>query len=124
MKKMGREYNFLKEKYYRQLIPNLFTEISDKLGNILDVIVVGLLIGSSQLPVLNLVAPFYLASTMIYALYGQGGSLLAIKAKSDRDDEKSNAYFTYSIVGALLSCLVYILFVFIFADPILKLLNI
>lgn len=56
---MGREYNFLKEKYYRQLIPNLFTEISDKLGNILDVIVVGLLIGSSQLPVLNLVAPFY-----------------------------------------------------------------
>ena len=121
---MGREYNFLKEKYYRQLIPNLFTEISDKLGNILDVIVVGLLIGSSQLPVLNLVAPFYLASTMIYALYGQGGSLLAIKAKSDRDDEKANAYFTYSIVGALLSCLVYILFVFIFADPILKLLNI
>ncbi len=121
---MEREYTFLKEKYYRQLIPNLFTEISDKIGTLLDVMVAGLLIGSAQLPVLNLVSPFYLASTMIYALYGQGGSLLAIKAKSDRDDEKANAYFTYSLVGAMLSCLVYMLFIFIFAGIILKLLNI
>lgn len=82
---MVREYNFLKDKYYKLILPNLFTEISDKLGTVLDVMVVGFLIGSSQLPALNVVSPFYLGSTIIYALYGQGGSLLSIKAKSDWD---------------------------------------
>lgn len=76
---MVREYNFLKDKYYKLILPNLFTEISDKLGTVLDVMVVGFLIGSSQLPALNVVSSFYLVSTIIYALYGQGGSLLSIK---------------------------------------------
>lgn len=121
---MVREYNFLKDKYYKLILPNLFTEISDKLGTVLDVMVVGFLIGSSQLPALNVVSPFYLGSTIIYALYGQGGSLLSIKAKSDWDYQKANEYFTYSILGAILSCLMYIIFILLFADYILDLLNI
>ena len=82
------------------------------------------LIGASQLPALNAVSPFILISAIIYSLYGQGGSLLAIKAKSDLDHEKANDYFTLSIVGCILSCLMYMLFIFIFADSLLHLLNI
>ena len=76
------------------LIPNIFIQLSDKVDTVLDVIVVGFLLGSSQLPVLNVVSPFVLFSAIIYSLYGQGGSLLAIKAKSDLDDEQANRFFT------------------------------
>ena len=121
---MNRGFDFLKRKYYEVLLPNLFVKLSDKLGTILDVIIVGFLIGSSQLPALNAVSPFFLISAIIYSLYGQGGSLLAIKAKSDLDDEKANEYFTFSIIGCLLSCLMYMIFIYIFADSLLHILNI
>lgn len=121
---MNRGFDFLQRKYYDVLMPNIFVQLSDKLGTVLDVIVVGFLIGSSQLPALNAVSPFILFSSIIYSLYGQGGSLLAIKAKSNLDDEKANAYFTLSVVGCILSCLIYMIFIFIFADSLLHLLNI
>lgn len=121
---MSRGFDFLKRKYYEVLMPNLLVQLSDKLGTVLDVIVVGFLIGSSQLPALNVVSPFVLFSSIIYSLYGQGGSLLAIKAKSDLDSEKANDYFTLSIVGCILSCLAYMIFIFFFADSLLNILNI
>lgn len=121
---MNRGFDFLREKYYEILIPNLFTSISDKMGTFLDVIIVGFLISSTQLPALDIVSPFFLISAVIYTLYGQGGSLLSIKAKSDLNNEKSNIYFTFSIIGAIIICLIYMLFIFIFADSLLHLLNI
>lgn len=90
---MQRGFDFLKRKYYEVLMPNLLVQLSDKLGTVLDVVVVGFLIGSTQLPALNAVSPFVLFSSIIYSLYGQGGSLLAIKAKSDWDSEKANDFF-------------------------------
>ena len=71
---MNRGFDFLKKKYYEVLMPNLFVQLSDKIGTVLDVIVVGFLIGSAQLPALNVVSPFVLFSAIIYSLYGQGGS--------------------------------------------------
>ena len=121
---MNRGFDFLKRKYYEILLPNLFTELSDKIGTILDVIVVGFLIGSTQLPALNVVSPFFLVSAIIYALYGQGGSLLAIKARSNLNSVEANRYFTFSIVGSLLSGIIYMIFLFIFADSLLHLLNV
>ncbi|WP_461464015.1 MATE family efflux transporter, partial [Methanobrevibacter sp.] len=106
------------------LLSNLCIELSGDIGTILDAIVVGFLIGSTQLPVLKVVSPFFLVSAIIHALFGQGGSLLAIKAKSDLKKEEANKYFTLSIVGSILTCLVYMLFLFVFADSLLHLLNI
>ncbi|WP_461463951.1 MATE family efflux transporter, partial [Methanobrevibacter sp.] len=71
-----------------------------------------------------MVSPFFLISAVIYTLYGQGGSLLSIKAKSDLNNEKSNIYFTFSIIGAIIICLIYMILIFIFADSLLHLLNI
>ena len=121
---MDRGFDFLKRKYYGVFFPNIFVQLSDKLGTVLDVIVVGFLIGSLQLSALNAVSPFVLFSAFIYSLYGQGGSLLAIKAKSDLDSERANEFFTLSIVGCVLSSLMYMLIIFIFADPLLHMLNI
>jgi len=121
---MSREFNFLKKKYYGMLIPNIFIQLSDKVDTVLDVIVVGFLLGSSQLPVLNVVSPFVLFSSIIYSMYGQGASLLAIKAKSNLESEKANRYFTLSIIGCIATCIAYMIFIFIFVDPMLAILNI
>ena len=121
---MDRGFDFLKHKYYEIFIPNLFVQLSDKMGTVLDVIIVGFLIGSLQLSTLNVVSPFVLISAIIYSLYGQGGSLLAIKAKSDLDSKRANELFTLSIVGCVVSSLMYMLLIFIFADPLLHILNI
>ena len=106
------------------LIPNIFIQLSDKVGTVLDVIVIGFLLGSSQLPVLNVVSPFVLFSPIIYSMYGQGASLLAIKAKSNLESEKANRYFTLSIIGCIATCIAYMIFIFIFVDPMLAILNI
>ena len=119
-----RGFDFLRKKYFEVLAPNLILEVSDKFGTVLDVIIVGSLIGSSQLPALNVVSPFFLISAIIYALYGQGGSLLAIKARSNLNSVEANRYFTFSIVGSLLSGIIYMIFLFIFADSLLHLLNV
>ena len=55
--------------------------------------------------------------------FGQGGSLLALRAKSDLDDEKSNFYFTVSIIGIIVISLIYVAVIFVFSDNILHLLN-
>lgn len=56
---MNRGFDFLKRKYYEVLMLNLFVQMSDKLGTVLDVMVVGFLIGSAQLPALNVISPFF-----------------------------------------------------------------
>ena len=120
---MYREFDFLKQKYYEVLVPTILVQLSDKLGTVLDAIIVGFLIGSSLLPAINVVSPFILFTGIFYSLYGQGGSLLAIKYKSQFDYESSNKYFTLSVLGCVFSCLIYMLVLFIFADPLLHLLD-
>lgn len=121
---MNRGFDFLKKKYYEMLMPNLFVQMSYKVGTVVDVIVVGFLLGSSKLPSLNVLSPFLLFSSIIYSLYGHGGSLLAIKAKSDFDSEKANRYFTLSVMGCITGCLALMIGIAVFTDYFLLILNI
>lgn len=50
--------------------------------------------------------------------------MLALRAKSDLDEGKSNFYFTVSIIGIIVFSLIYIAAIFFFSDNILHLLNI
>ena len=120
---MERKYRFLTDKYYELLLPTLFMVMSEKIAVVIDVVVIGLLIGGSQLSSLNLMSPLLYFTGIFYVLFGQGGSLLALRAKSDLDDEKSNFYFTVSIIGIILISLIYIAVIFVFADNILHLLH-
>ena len=99
---MERKYRFLRDKYYELLLPTLFMVMSEKIAVVIDVVVIALLIGGSQLSSLNLMSPLLYFTGIFYVLFGQGGSLLALRAKSDLDDEKSNFYFTVSIIGIIL----------------------
>ena len=105
---MERKYQFLRDKYYELLLPTLFMVMSEKIAVVIDVVVIGLLIGGSQLSSLNLISPLLYFTGIFYVLFGQGGSLLALRAKSDLDEEKSNFYFTVSIIGIIVISLIYV----------------
>lgn len=121
---MERKYRFLRDKYYELLLPTLFMVMSEKIAVVIDVIIIGMIIGGSQLSPINSVSPLLYFTGILYILFGQGGNLLALRAKSNLDEEKSNFYFTVSILGIIIVSLIYIAAIFFFADNILHLLNI
>ncbi|WP_296885276.1 MATE family efflux transporter [uncultured Methanobrevibacter sp.] len=120
---MERRYDILKNKYNELLWPTLFTIISGSLCGLMDMIVTGFLSNSTQLSVLFLGSPLKYITGIFYTLLGQGCSLLALRAKSNLDHEKTNFYFTIAIGGTLLISIIILLTVFFFTDNILTMLN-
>lgn len=120
---MERRYALLKSKYNELLWPTLLTIISGSLCGFMDMIVTGFLSNSTQLSVLFLGSPLKYITGIFYTLFGQGCSLLALRAKSNLDHEKTNFYFTISIWGILLISIIFLLTIFFFTDSILTMLN-
>lgn len=121
--KLERKYKFLKNKYYNLLLPTVFMVMSEKIALVIDVIIIGYILGSTQLSVLNIASPLTYITGIFYILFGQGGNLLALRAQSERKYEKVNYYFTIAIVGIILFTLAYILIIFLYVDNILILFN-
>ena len=120
---LERRYTFLKNKYNELLLPTLFMVMSDKICTVVDVIIIGFLLGSVQLSVVNLASPLTYITGIFYILFGQGGSLLALRAQSQLKHEKVNYYFTLSVLGIIIVSIIYILLIFLFLDQILMLFN-
>ena len=121
--KLERRYAFLKNKYNELLLPTFFMVMSEKVCAVIDVIIIGFLLGSVQLSVVNLASPMTYITGIFYILFGQGGSLLALRAQSQLKHEKVNYYFTLSVLGIVLVTIIYILFIFLFIDQILMFFN-
>ena len=119
-----RNYDFLKKKYMELLLPTILTVMSEKICQLIDIFTIGIIIGSAQITVLQGVTPFIYLSGIFYTLFGQGGSLLAIRAKSKLDDEKANYYYTISILGLIVVSVIFLAVSILFADSLLHLLDI
>ena len=120
---LERRYRFLKNKYNELLLPTLFMVMSEKICAVIDVIIIGFLLGSIQLSVVNLASPLTYITGIFYILFGQGGSLLALRAQSQLKHEKVNYYFTLSILGIVIVTIIYMLLIFLFVDQILMFFN-
>lgn len=73
-------------------------------GNIclfVDGLMVSFLIGASNLAPIQIVAPVITFVNLIYWMIGLGGSVLCSVSKAEFDDEKSNSYFSVSIIALL-----------------------
>lgn len=121
---LGRKYTFLRKKYNELLLPTLFMVMSEKLCVIIDILIIGIILGSTQASIINLASPLTYITGIFYILFGQGGNLLALRAQSQLNHKKANFYFTISILGILVVSIVYILIVFLFIDNILMMLNV
>ncbi len=120
---MKRNLIYLKHKYNTLLLPTFCMVMSDKLAVVIDMIIIGFFIGSQQLSIINLTSPLTYFTGIFYILFGQGGNLLALRAQSKLDYEKMNYYFTLSILGIGVFSILYVLFIFLFADNILIMYN-
>lgn len=121
--KLERKYEFLRHKYNELILPTCFMVMSEKICTIIDVLLIGLFLGSTQLAVINLATPITYVTGIFYILFGQGGNLLALRAQSQLKHEKVNFYFTMSIVGICLFSILYMVLIFLFVDNILMLFN-
>ena len=117
---LTRDFDFLKHKYRELLWPTLLMLLSDKICFIIDIAIIALFISDSTLlAAINLASPFIYFSAVLYTLFGVGGSLLALRAKVNQDNEKANYYFTASIRGVLILNIFYILFSIFLGDNII-----
>ena len=121
--KLERKYEFLRHKYNELILPTCFMVMSEKICTIIDVLLIGLFLGSTQLAVINLATPITYITGIFYILFGQGGNLLALRAQSQLKHEKVNFYFTIAIVGICLFSIIYMILIFFFVDNILMLFN-
>lgn len=121
--KLDRKYDFLRHKYNELLLPTFFMVMSEKICAVIDVIIIGFLLGSTQLAVINLASPITYVTGVFYILFGQGGNLLALRAQSQLKHEKVNLYFTISILGIIIVSILYMLLIFLFVDNILMFFN-
>ncbi len=80
------------------------------------VIISGFLLDPTSLSVLFLGSPLKYITCIFYTLFGQDGTLLALRAKSMLEHEKTNFYFTISLFGILLMSIVFILSITFFTD--------
>ena len=112
---MERRYTLLKNKYNELLLPTLFTIISGSLCGFIDVVIAGFLLDSTQLSVLFLGSPLKYVTSIFYTLFGQGGILLALRAKSNLEPEKNkflfyhiNIRYSFNILAIyFISCTLY-----------------
>ena len=96
-----RNYELLRSKFAEFFLPTLFTSMAGNICLFVDGLVVSFLIGASNLAPIQIVAPVITFVNLIYWMIGLGGSVLCSVAKAEFDDEKSNSYFSVSIISLI-----------------------
>ncbi|MCK9150622.1 MATE family efflux transporter [Methanobacterium alcaliphilum] len=105
-----RNYNLVSAKFKEFFLPTLLMSMAMNISTFMDTIIVGNTLGSINISAMALIAPIITFINLIYWMVGLGGSVLSAVAKADRNEEKSDMYFTVSIlvligVGVLFSIL-------------------
>lgn len=117
-----RNFNLLKSKFNEFLLPTLLTTMANNICLFSDSLIVSFLIGSFNLAAIQLVVPIVTFINLIYWAIGLGGSVLMSSAKAEYDEEKSNAYFTVSIVSLVVIGIIISVLGWIFLDSIVNVL--
>ncbi len=96
-----RNYDLLRNKFKEFFLPTLFTSMAGNICLFVDGLIVSFLIGAANLASIQSVAPLITFVNLIYWMIGLGGSVLCSVSKAEFDDEKSNSYFSVSIISLL-----------------------
>jgi len=113
-----RNYKLLRSKFSEFFLPTLFTSMAGNICLFVDGLIVSFLIGASNLAPIQIVAPVITFFNLIYWMIGLGGSVLCSVAKAEFDDEKSNSYFSTSIISLLVIGILISIFGLIFSGSI------
>jgi putative MATE family efflux protein len=93
-----RNYNLVSAKFKEFFLPTLLMSMAMNISTFMDTVIVGNTLGPINISAMALIAPIITFINLIYWMVGLGGSLLSAVAKADRDEEKSDMFFTVSII--------------------------
>ncbi len=117
-----RNYELLKNKFREFFLPTLFTSMAGNICIFVDGLIVSFLIGAGNLAPIQIVAPVITFVNLIYWMIGLGGSVLCSVAKAEFDEEKSNSYFSVSIISLISIGILITIFGLLFSGNIAQLL--
>ena len=101
---MERKETLIKKKYIEYFISTLAMSGSTAITSIVDMIMVGNIIGSNAMAAISLTSPIILIINVIFGLYIYGGNTLSSTYKGCRDSESADKCFTIAILGGILTC--------------------
>lgn len=113
-----RNYELLRSKFKEFFLPTIFTSMAGNICLFVDGLIVSFLIGAGNLSAIQIVAPVITFVNLIYWMVGLGGSVLCSVAKAEFDDEKSNGFFSVSIVSLLTIGILIAVLGLLFSGPI------
>lgn len=93
-----RNYNLISAKFKEFFLPTLLMSMAMNISTFTDTIIVGNTLGPITISAMALIAPIITFINLIYWMIGLGGSLLSAVSKAERDEEKSDMYFTVSLL--------------------------
>ena len=121
---MERNGRLIQEKYREYFLSTLAMSGSASIATIVDRIMVGNLLSSVDLAATNLTAPIICVINLLYGLFINGGSTLAVTYKGSRDQKNADKCFTISIVLGAAAMLLMGAVGFVFRVPIARALSV
>jgi putative MATE family efflux protein len=93
-----RNYNLVSAKFREFFLPTLLMSMAMNISTFMDTLIVGNTLGPINISAMALIAPIITFINLVYWMIGLGGSLLSAVSKAERNQEKSDMYFTVSIL--------------------------
>ena len=101
---MERNDYLIKKKFYSYLLPGILMVVAMQLGNVVDGIIVGNILGSSALAAISLSMPVLYVLQLPAFILGVGGSAQASVYLGKRDVQKaSRVFFACITTGFIIS---------------------
>jgi len=113
----NRTAEIVKSKFSEYLLPTMMNAAAVSMASVVDGIIVGNLLGSSALAAVGLCSPFIFGNNAIFSLFTVGGITCASIARGERNEERSNRFFTACLLVGVAVMLLYSMAVTIFAKP-------
>lgn len=110
--------------FIKLLLPTIAGMIFSSIFVVVDGIMVGKGIGSEGLAGVNLISPLFTLSTGLGLMFGMGGSVLASEALGSGCIKQARTYTFFTLKLAMISSLLSLTFLLIFADETLSLLGV
>lgn len=99
---MERNDYLIKKKFYSYLLPGVLMVVAMQLGNVVDGIIVGNILGSSALAAISLSMPVLYILQLPAFILGIGGSAQASVYLGKRDVKKASRVFSASVIAGFL----------------------
>ena len=114
---MERNDYLIKKKFYSYLLPGILMVVAMQLGNVVDGIIVGNILGSTALAAISLSTPVLYFLQLPAFILAAGGSAQASVYLGRREIKKASEIFSVSIVTGTIISLVYCLAAPILSHP-------